>query len=68
MHISEQPRGVCPPSNIGAIPPTREVLREGQEDRSPSLPPWSANEIFVEHNWTSAVKIYVVLLVNYFQN
>jgi len=48
-------------------PQPGKVLREGQGVVPQSAPTRSPNEIFVEYNWISSVKI-VVLLVNYFQN
>jgi len=64
------PGASIPSSNIGAILPTR-VSYKGEPGGTSvpqcAEPPRSPNEIFVEYNWTSAVKI-VVLIVHYFQN
>jgi len=61
-------RGVYPPRNMCTISPTRGSSKGGPGGSSPSLLPHGAQrKIFVEYNWTSAVKI-VVLLVNYFKN
>jgi len=64
---SQGPQGLLPSSNYRCNSPTSGSSKEDQGVIPPVCPHTVSNEVFVEHNWTSAVKI-VVLLVNYFQN